>query len=75
MRMTMTQHFTMFLTITDTIRASYPNLTEKEIADLGTNITNALVKNLSIEIEKTKADEDLMVNSLVAAFLIDVLKK
>lgn len=75
MKMTMTQHLTMFLTITDTIRANYHNLTEKEIADLGTNITNAIIKSLDIEIEKNKAEEDLIVKNLVAAFLIDVLKK
>ena len=74
MKMTMIQQLTMYLTITSTIRTAYPNLTEKEIADLGENITKALTKNLDIEIKVTAEDENLMVGSLLMA-LADVMQQ
>lgn len=68
MKMTMTQHFTMFSTIADRIRAC-TNLNEEEVADFATNITNAITENLDIEIEVTEADEEFMVGGLLMALI------
>jgi hypothetical protein len=68
MKMTMKEHFTMFATIADTIRAC-TNLNEEEVADFATNITNAITKNLDIEVEVTEADEEFMVGGLLMALI------
>lgn len=68
MKMTVTQHFTMFSTIADTIRAC-TNLNEEEVADFAAVITTSITEELGIEVEMTAEDEEFMIGGLLMALI------